>query len=341
MAFRDNAKYTITMQRGNMMNRFEYLETLKQAMEGMPPEVIAATVTEYERRITEASAAGKSEEEILAGLENPQAVAAQRRAAAQIQAFKQNKTPVNFFRLCFSLLGLLVFNAFLIVPALVYSLLLVCGYIVTLACYGGGIVATSVAIAGVNEISLNNSHPDSSIQHVQIYMKDKDGNAKVDVGNSDKASEKARDKTSATSAPAMPAASDTTSASMHVSTSTDAKPASTQPAIRVSSNGVRIDDGKNNIKISGDDGEDMSFGEEEHGVTVELPGMHIYSPRYSNNVFLMSDGLGASPMVQVMIGLGLTLIGIIGFLLCLTISRYSVLGIFRLAEMEFAVLKNA
>jgi hypothetical protein len=42
-----------------------------------------------------------------------------------------------------------------------------------------------------------------------------------------------------------------------------------------------------------------------------------------------------------MIGVGLTLLGIIGFLLCLTISRYSVLGLFRLAEMEFAVLKNA
>lgn len=308
------------------MNRFEYLETLKHAMEGMPPEVIAATVTEYERRINEASAAGKTEEEILASLENPQAVAAQRRAAAQIQAFKQNKTPVNFFRLCFSLIGLLVFNMFLIVPALVYSLLLICGYVAALACYGGGIVATSVAIAGVNEISLDNDHGDAPIQHVQIYMKDKDGGVKLDA--------------KAANAPATAAAS-AGSASTSADAKADTKVAPAKPSITVGSNGVRIEDENNKIKISGDDDDDTAFGEDEHGLTFDAPGVHIYNPRYSDHVFLTADGLGVSRPVQVIIGIGLTALGVIGFLLCLMISRYSILGIFRLAEMEFAVLKNA
>jgi uncharacterized membrane protein len=308
------------------MNRFEYLETLKQAMEGMPADVIASTVTEYERRINEASAAGKSEEEIMASLENPQAVAAQRRAAAQIQAFKQNKTPVNFFRLCFSLIGLMVFNLFLIVPAIVYSVLLICGYVAALACYGGGIVATSVAIAGVNEISLDNTQSDSSIQHVQIYMKDKESSVKFDASDDGKVKAKVNAATAAASV---------------ATTSADAKAASAKPSISVSSNGVRINDEGSKIKISGDDDEDTAFGEDEHGLSIDAPGVHIYNPRYSDHVFLMSDGLGLSRPAQGMMGVGLTFIGIIGFLLCLTISRYSILGIFRLAEMEFAVLKNA
>jgi hypothetical protein len=104
---------------------------------------------------------------------------------------------------------------------------------------------------------------------------------------------------------------------------------------------VRIDDKDSQIKISGDDDEDTAFSEDEHGLSIDAPGVHIYNPRYSDHVFLTSDGLGLSRPAQGMIGVGLTLLGIIGFLLCLTISRYSVLGLFRLAEMEFAVLKNA
>jgi uncharacterized membrane protein len=343
MAFRDDTTHTKTMQGGNRMNRFEYIATLKQAMEGMPADVIASTVTEYERRIAEASAAGKSEDEILAELENPHAVAAQRRATAQMQAFKQNKTPVNFFRLCFSLVGLMVFNLFLFVPALIYSVLLVCGYIAALACYGGGIVATSVAIAGVNEISLDNAHAVHAIhadmpnQHVQIYVKDKDGSAKVETSEDGKVSAKVIAGTAGASTTAASAASTTGGNTA----SADAKAAPSKPEISIGSNSVRIRDENSNIKISGDDDDDTAFGDDEHGLNFEAPGVHIYNPRYSNHVFLNADELGLSRPVQAMLGLGLTILGVIGFLLCLTISRYSILGMFRLAEMEFAVLKNA
>lgn len=322
------------------MNRFEYIAALKEAMRGMPFDVIAATVTEYEQRIIEASAAGKAEDEIIASLGDPQAIAAQRRASVQMQAFKQNKTPLNFFRLCFSLIGLMVFNLFLIVPAILYSVLLVCGYVASLACYGGGIIATAVAITGVNEISLDSGDADAQIQHVQIYLKDKPDNGKALAGMESKAAPNAAGIT--TAGTATSGSNTTSSTTANGSKSPTPAVASTKPSVTVSPNSVRIVDGNNNIRVTGDDDdEELNFDDDHHGLTVDAPGIHIYNPRDSDHVFLTTGGLDVSRPTQVMIGFGLILSGIIGFLLCLTISRYSIMGMFKLAQMEFAVLKNA
>src|ERR1700751_1579873 len=100
------------------MTRFEYIDALRQAMSDLPPDVVAATVADYERRIAAASAAGRTEDEILASLDSPQKVAAECRAAKRLQTFKQDKTPANFVRMFFSFIGLMVFNLLLIVPAI-------------------------------------------------------------------------------------------------------------------------------------------------------------------------------------------------------------------------------
>ena len=128
------------------MTRFEYIDALRQAMSDLPPDVIAATAAEYERRISDASAAGQREDDIIESLGDPQKIAAERRASPQPKTFQKDKapanSPANFARMFFSFVGLMIFNVFLLVPAIVYSALLFASYVVAIACYAGGIMVT-------------------------------------------------------------------------------------------------------------------------------------------------------------------------------------------------------
>lgn len=335
------------------MTRFEYINALRQALEGLPSDVVVATVSEYERRIYEESAAGRSEEEIIADLGDPQAVAAERRARFQLNAFKQHKTTTNFFRVCFSLIGLMIFNLFLLIPTIVYSALVFAAYCASLACYVGGIALVAISLAGVGEVATSNASLDTSVPHVQIAAKD--NSVKVEIGKDGKAvanSVAANVSTStstSTSASASASATATASAAAPASSnvaSTKASASSTGDAtVTVKPNDIRISDGTHKIRISGDDNDDdddVAFEDDDHGLRIGMPGVRVYNSEDSGRLLFMgADALHASRPAEFFIGLGMILGGIIAFLLCLAISRYSIIGILRLVQMEFAVLKNA
>lgn len=136
------------------MNKTEYMNTLNEELMGLPVHVIEETMRFYENQFSEGLANGKSELEIVDALPKPRLVAAQKKAGAQYQQFKTKMTPNHFVSLLFALMGVLVFNFFMIVPAMMYGLLLIGTYIASFALYGSGVVMMAASLSGVPQVQL-------------------------------------------------------------------------------------------------------------------------------------------------------------------------------------------
>jgi uncharacterized membrane protein len=297
------------------MNRFEYLDGLRDALYGLPETAVAAIVADYERRFTERSAAGQSEEEIMASLGDPQQVAAEKRAARRPEATAQKLGFVNLVRMFFSLIGLSIFNLFMVVPSIVYAALLFAAYATSLAFYGAGILVTAASLAGVGTAGWHEQP-----EHMKTYVSDiaTTPNAANTVGSANSASasagNKTNDKANAKVDGAANAASKNTAASAGAASASG-------PAVAVS--------------IQGDNGSSLDIN--ESGIYVS----DFEDDDFPHVVHLGSRFLDMSRPAQVAFGLGMLFGGIILFLLCLTVSKFSWVGLRRLAQMEFAVLKNA
>lgn len=145
------------------MGKLEYLDALKRAMLGLPPELQAKTLAWYEQRFVDGAALGRSEADIARELDDPKKVALTLRANSHMAAFAEQKNPANLVRLCASILGLLVFNLFMVIPAAVFGSLLAALYIGALGFYVGGIAITASGLSGANELVL-----DGPLRHVSI-----------------------------------------------------------------------------------------------------------------------------------------------------------------------------
>lgn len=149
------------------MSKNEYLDALKKALAGLPPDVAAKTMAYYEQRFIDSLAAGKTEEEISAELDEPRKIAMTLRANAHRSAFEQSRNPANLARMVFSLIGLGIFNLFMVVPAAVFSALLVSVYASAFALYISGIAITATGLAGANELVLT-----GPLRHLVIFDDD-------------------------------------------------------------------------------------------------------------------------------------------------------------------------
>ncbi|WP_371766938.1 DUF1700 domain-containing protein [Massilia sp.] len=157
------------------MGKLEYLEALKRAMLGLPPDVQAKTLAYYEQRFVDGVAAGRGEPDVARELDDPTRIAMTLRASAHLNAFTEKKNPANEFaeekkqanefaekrnpanvlRVAVSAVGLAIFNLFMIVPAMVYSALLFALYVCALTFYLAGIATTASGLAGANELVLD------------------------------------------------------------------------------------------------------------------------------------------------------------------------------------------
>ncbi|MCS0633743.1 DUF1700 domain-containing protein [Telluria mixta] len=137
------------------MGKLEYLEALKRAMLGLPPDVQAKTLAYYEQRFVDGVAAGRGEPDVARELDDPTKIAMTLRANAHLNAFTEKKNPANVLRVAVSAVGLAIFNLFMIVPAMVYSALLFALYVCALTFYLAGIATTASGLAGANELVLD------------------------------------------------------------------------------------------------------------------------------------------------------------------------------------------
>ncbi|MYM22313.1 DUF1700 domain-containing protein [Duganella sp. FT135W] len=146
------------------MTKQQYLDALKQAMQGLPPETVAKTLAYYEQRFIDGQVAGQSEAEVFKDLDEPRKIAMTLRASAHMSAFEQKKTPFNLFRLMASFLGLAIFNLFMVIPAIVYASLLGAIYISAFGFYIGGVALTASGLSGQNELAL-----EGPLRHLMEY----------------------------------------------------------------------------------------------------------------------------------------------------------------------------
>lgn len=137
------------------MDKTEYMTSLRQELEGLPAEVIEETMWSYESKFIDALLAGRSESEIAASLPQPRLLAAQKRASLRFQNAKKNVNPGNLAHLLVALLGVLVFNLFMILPAMFYSVILFASYLSSLALYFVGIVMLAASLSGVQQMQID------------------------------------------------------------------------------------------------------------------------------------------------------------------------------------------
>lgn len=136
------------------MGKQDYLDALRKALAGLPPETVAKTLAYYEQRFIDGLVAGRSEAEIVADLDEPRKIAMTLRASVHLQSFEQKRTPASFGRMLVSFAGLAVFNLFMVVPAAVFAALLLTVYACSFAFYVSGIAVAANGLAGANEMIL-------------------------------------------------------------------------------------------------------------------------------------------------------------------------------------------
>jgi uncharacterized membrane protein len=136
------------------MDKLSYLDALRRAMTGLAHDVQAKTLAYYEQRFVDGVAAGRSEQDVAAELDDPKKIAMTLRASAHMHAFEQKKNPANLVRMLFSAIGLAIFNLFMVVPAMVFAALLACVYAAALGFYVAGIAITASGLSGANELVL-------------------------------------------------------------------------------------------------------------------------------------------------------------------------------------------
>jgi uncharacterized membrane protein len=157
------------------MGKLEFLDALKRAMPGLPPETQAKTLAYYEQRFVDGAALGRSEEDVARELDDPRKIALTLRTSAHLGAFQEKKNPANLLRLLVTGAGLAIFNLFMVVPAAVFASLLTALYACALAFYVAGIALTASGLAGANELLLN-------LPHVVVVDDGDSGQTRVTIG---------------------------------------------------------------------------------------------------------------------------------------------------------------
>lgn len=158
------------------MGKIEFLDALKRAMTGLPPETQAKTLAYYEQRFVDGVAAGRTEEQVSAELDDPKKIALTLRTSAHLNTIVAKKNPAGVLRVAVSAVGLAIFNLFMLVPAMVYGALLTAVYACSLAFYLSGVAITASGLAGANELVLT-----QPLRHVVIEDGD-NGKARINIG---------------------------------------------------------------------------------------------------------------------------------------------------------------
>jgi uncharacterized membrane protein len=180
-----NAQISIMPLKGkNAMNKTEYMNTLRHELQGLPATVIDATLASYEKKFQDGMSLGLSETDIAQKLANPRLVAAQQRANARFQNLKNNLGPGNIFGFFIALIGLVIFNLFMLVPAILYGVFLFCAYFFSMALYLSATVMIAASLSGVPtmEFKLPGNHYRHSVAHdVRSFQHSHLGSVSVDI----------------------------------------------------------------------------------------------------------------------------------------------------------------
>ncbi|MFB9240447.1 DUF1700 domain-containing protein [Massilia antarctica] len=335
------------------MGKLEYLDALRRAMAGIPAETQASTLAWYEQRFIDGVAAGRTEADIAAGLDEPTQVAMKLRATVHMHSFEQKKNPANLMRLLVSLAGLAIFNLFMVVPALVYAAFLALLYAAGLAFYVAGIAITASGLSGANELVLDGpfrelilsdtSGDERDTMEVKVSI-DQDGVRFFREHISGDAPRHVVATAHAAAAEAARSGAEAARAAGEVARAAGEVARAGRDAARAAREAVRAS-GAAAARADMDDDADADAEDEEDEEAAPAPpkkrGMVRRAEEAASGGLRITTNLEpGSRATQTMFGLGIVLAGIVIFLLCLVITKYTLTGIRRYAEMNVSLLKG-
>ena len=283
------------------MGKLEYLDALKRAMTGLAPEVQAKTLAYYEQRFVDGVLEGRTEEDVAAQLDDPKKIAMTLRANTHMKAFETKKNPANFLRMLVAVVGLGIFNLFMVVPALVYAALLATLYATGLAFYLGGSVVTASGLSGANEIRL-----DGPLRNVIVLDDNGDSGSHVKVSIDEQG----------------------VRVYSEANEAKKATPASQPPTAATGNRDVDVDSARP------DDADDPDADKPAVRVIRKAESMA------SQGIVVSTEMDADSRVTQTFVGFALVLGGIILLLLALVITRFTLIGAKRYVDMNVALLKG-
>lgn len=357
------------------MGKLEYLDALRRAMTGLPSEAQAKTLAFYEQRFVDGVAAGRGEQEVAAELDDPKKIAMTLRANTHMQAFETKKNPANALRMLVAVLGLAIFNLFMLVPAMVYAALLATLYACGLAFYLAGTVITASGLSGANEIKLdgplrnvfvhNDRHGDNhgmqtkvniSEEGIRIFS-ERDPAAKdqgtKDQGTKDQgAKDQATTTRSATAAAvesatahARTAASAAARAAAHATTgsvkaATRAAEDAGAAAEAATAAAEQASHAAEEAAAAAASAVDSEQDDDQNGDKRSVRAIKRAESVASQGIVFSTDMDEGSRTTQTFFGLAMVLGGIVLLLLSLVVTRYTFIGIKRYIEMNYSLLKG-
>lgn len=343
------------------MGKIEFLDTLKRAMSGLPPELQAKTLGYYEQRFVDGVAEGRTEDEIAQQFDDPRKIAMTLRANTHMQAFQARKNPASFLRMLFAGIGLAIFNLFMVVPAMVYAALLTALYATGLAFYLAGSVITASGLSGANEIKL-----DGPFSH--IFVEDNDygmpGEVQTKVSISEEGvriySEPAREDADGGKAAAEQAGRKAEKAGREAEQAgrdaerigRDAERAAALAAARArveataaAATAVEAVKGASDAaaeaaEAAAEAQAALAALEEENSDGKSVRAIKRAESMASQGIVVETDSDENSRATQTAMGLAMVLGGIVLLLLSLVITRYTFIGIKRYVDMNISLLKG-
>lgn len=267
------------------MGKIDYLDALKRAMTGLPPEMQAKTLAFYEQQFVDAELAGRTGSDVAAELGDPKKIAMTLRASMHMQAFETRKSPANFVRMGFAAIGLLIFNLVMVVPAVVYAAVLASLYTFGLAMYLYGVVITASGLSGATEVKL-----DGPFKNMVIHDEDRDKHSGVER----------------------------------------------QTKVAISGGNIQI----YTEPVPGAVVPDAQVGDEDGEAKRTIRALKRAEQVATIGVKFNTEMDEASRTTQSFFGFGLVLGGILLLLLCLVVTRYTLIAIQRYIEMNFSLLKG-
>ena len=100
------------------MTRQAFMARLREGLAGLPAQTVADIVADYETHFADGVAAGRSEDDVAAGLGDPGRLARELRAEIGLKAWEENRNPSGAAAAVFAVLGLGAIDILILLPLL-------------------------------------------------------------------------------------------------------------------------------------------------------------------------------------------------------------------------------
>jgi uncharacterized membrane protein len=135
------------------MNKQAYLAALQRALSGLPAELTADILRDYDQHFIDAMASGRSDAQTASALGDPRKAALEFKAMTHLDAFQHKRSLANFGRMAFALLCVAGFNLFLLPFMLVAPLMLLVFYLASACLFLAGATVAASGLTGIDKLA--------------------------------------------------------------------------------------------------------------------------------------------------------------------------------------------